>query len=121
MSKKTILVVGVVLAFIVGCQQQNLTWTPTQEEWSSMTPEQRNAWTVNEMSARQTRDEAWQRMWQGFQQVEIPEREVTIIPNYQPAPSYNPYTEEEIYYRRKNSEEWMKLAPIPSISDNLSK
>jgi hypothetical protein len=110
-----------ILVFIVGCQQQNLTWTPNPEEWASMTPEQRNAWTANEMRARQARDDSWQRALNNLQQIEVPEREVTIIPNYQPAPSYNPYTEEEIYYRRKNWEETFgrKPDPIPSVSDNL--
>ena len=110
-----------ILVFIAGCQQQNLTWTPTQEEWSSMTPEQRNEWSANEMRARQVRDEAWQKMWQGFQQVEVPEREVTIIPtpNVQYIP--NPNSAQEEYYRRKNWEETfgIKPLPIPSVSDNL--
>ena len=106
----------ILMLLVAGCQQGNLTWTPTAEEWATMTPEQRNAWSANELAARQARDEAWQRMWQGFQQVEIPEREVTIIPNYQPAPKYNPYTQEEIYYRRKNLEESRKLVPMPRVN-----
>jgi hypothetical protein len=84
-----------------------------------MTPEQRNSWTANEMRARQARDEAWRQMWQGFQQYEAPQQEVTIIPNYQPAPSYNPYTEVEQYYGRKNREEQMRHPQIDSATDKL--
>ena len=38
---------------IVGCQQKNLTLTPRPEEWDSMTFEQRNEWSADELRARQ--------------------------------------------------------------------
>ncbi len=110
---KTIIVIVFVLLFTAGCQQRNLTWTPTPEEWASMTFEQRNEWSANEMRARQTHDEFWQRHVQGLRQIKVPEREVTIIPTYQSAPSYNPYTEEEIYYGRKNREYLFRIKPLP--------
>ena len=37
---------------IVGCQQQNLTLTPKPEGWDSMTLEQRNEWSADELKAR---------------------------------------------------------------------
>ncbi len=57
--KKALLIVG--LLFIVGCQQKILTWTPTQQEWQSMTPAERNGWYRAENEARYRRAEAWQR------------------------------------------------------------
>ncbi len=49
-----------------GCQQQILTWTPTAEEWAAMTPEQRNAWSLNERRARQ---DNWNSIQKGFDDV----------------------------------------------------
>ncbi len=57
--KKLLLIVG--LLVFAGCEQKNLTWTPTQEEWQLMTPTERNDWYRVEMEARESKAAAWQR------------------------------------------------------------
>ncbi len=75
--KTLLLIVGMV--FIVGCEQKNLTWAPTQEEWQLMTPAERNDWYRVEMEARESKAAAWQRLGDAFD----PERrQMRENPNY---------------------------------------
>ncbi len=83
MSKKTILMASIVLVFLVGCQQQNLTWTPTAGEWTAMTPEQRGDWYRLEMEAREHKSRMWQQSLDNLDRAARRGREqetITIIP-----------------------------------------
>ncbi len=50
----------VALLVIAGCQQKNLTWTPTPQEWQLMAPTERNEWYRAENEARYRRARALQ-------------------------------------------------------------
>ena len=62
------LLLSILLIFVFGCQSSNYTWTPSAEEWSRMTPMERNAWSANEMRARQNAANSWQNFWNNYNQ-----------------------------------------------------
>ena len=103
--KTKIIITLIIGTFLMGCAaQQNLTWTPTPEEWAYMTPTERNQWYMSETTARQARQQFFRDLGKSFQEIgkSQPTTVIPLQPPYQPN-----YWQEEL----ARQQYWDRLHP----------